>query len=1072
MRGLLVYRGNDQGKLADFLEEMILKAPLPPMQEERILVQTRGLERWFRWRFSKRNGVCSGLKFETPVEFVDGIYQKYMGGYPAASVFDAENLTWSIYNLIDQHEGEGALEKLNRYIGGDNLKRFKLSEKIADLFDQYLVYRPEIIDSWSQSVNPLSEDESWQSYLWRGLVENNAFQHPLQRHGDLMQAIQKSDQAPYPRVSCLFTSIMLPLHLQILNALSSVMEVHLFFFDPCPNWFWQESPHKKKQAWLKKKNMKRGLSEEDSHQLPGNELLHSWGQMGKHFLQAVFQFDFDDRSEFNREHFPATLLGHIQSDVFQDSPPQRDANAPPVEKDASLTIASVHNQLREVEVLYDYLLSCFDKSGVANLKQDEILVMVPDINEYAATIEAVFSNRFREHRLQYAFADTRFSRSTSCSSQFLSLLDILSSRFEKSAILSLLEFPAIRSKFKLSEDDLETVRTWVSEAGIRWGLDGGQKQQMGLPAEEQNTWKHGLERMLMGYAVSEETTVDGIYPYTAIEGREAAVLGNLCEFIDALQAAFRQCRTAVDLMGWQLRLHSLFKQFFDRKMANDHEIRRLENAVSKLQVFYDTSRYQSKCSLELVRSWLCGYLDREKTKLGFISGGITFCSMIPMRAIPFRVICVLGMNDTDFPRKETKLGFNLMKGETRPLDRDLKQSDRYLFLETLLSARERLYISFTGRSMVDNGVKQPSSVVSELLDYAEHGYGVKDLITEHPLTAYNQKYFRAGSGLFSYSQEDVDAALSLLTPMQSREAAYCAEAQWEHGDQIDLQSLVAFFKNPVKAFLVKEKGLALRSFDGDFSDEEAFQLEALEKYATQSEYVDAWKKGENSEHIQFQNLKAAGRLPHGHIGRAVYNKAVIEMKDMLSSLESKIANVPETRIEGQLEMVIDKKTVVLSGCVNDIYGYRRVVFRPTSSIKGKDVLELWIKHLFINSLEKRFDSAFHAKSGSPFTFQPMDSHHAQKAMQQLVRLYLVYKRQPMPFVPSVSYEYVNILSRENERSALFKAEKAWQNEMNYDNRDFSFNVCMKHFGIFTQPKGTKHFQTCAEKVFNFSGGSR
>src|SRR5690606_9535507 len=121
-------------------------------------------------------------------------------------------------------------------------------------------------------------------------------------------------------------------------------------------------------------------------------------------------------------------------------------------------------------------------------------------------------------------------------------------------------------------------------------------------------------------------------------------------------------------------------------------------------------------------------------------------------------------NDGDYPRPRAPAHFDLTENDYRPGDRSRRDDDRYLFLEALLSARERFYLSWVGRSVVDNAESPPSVLVAQLRDHladvlhSESGYDnvLEQLTTEHPLQGFSREYFRSASPesrLFTYSRE-------------------------------------------------------------------------------------------------------------------------------------------------------------------------------------------------------------------------------------------------------------------------------------------------------------------------------
>jgi exodeoxyribonuclease V gamma subunit len=1070
MKGLHFFRGNDQLKLADTLESIILANPLPPMTEELIIVQTRGLERWFRLRFAEKNTICAGLKFLSPVAFIQLLERELIPGTTDETIFDSDNLTWSVYRILKENLDDSTFSKIRNYIDGNERKAYRLSEKIADLFDQYLAYRPELIEAWTRGqALSTNEDEIWQKELWTRLITEFSDEHSLKKYTKLRDSIPRQNIIPFERVSLFLVSTSLPAHLDILEKLSEKTEVNLFFFDPGAEGYWLDDLSPRNRERLLEKSLSHGQDEDVFHTGDGNELLQSWGMMGKEFLRSISDLALQEHPGLLRNKKPTSLLHLIQTDLFHNFNRKHDPETDPFPLDDSLHIASAHSKVREIEILHDYLLSCFDKEGIPDLRPDDVLVMVPDINEYAAFINGIFENRIGPLKIPHSIADAKANHTSSCATQFISLLKTITGRFEASSVLSLLEFPPIREKFKISEQDFQWVQVCIHESGIRWGLDEEHRENYTATAWEENSWRHGLDRMLMGYAISKDTLVKGISPFTAIEGSSAAVLGYLMDFVQNLQNASSRIREEFKLDYWKDLLLDFLTTFFERSPETEKELNFVERAINNLDTFHSLCHFQHTIPLDIITTWLSDYIDKDQSSVGFISGGVTFCSMIPMRAIPFRLICILGLNDANFPRKEILPGFNLMKNENRALDRDIRKSDRYLFLEALLSAGDRLYLSFIGRSIKDNTGKQPSIVISELMDFLEHAYGIKDVILEHPMASFSKSYFTSGSRLFTYSQEDAKAASIPAKISQEEIAPEAPDSLEDVPSEIRLSEIITFFKNPMKYYLTIMKGTAFPRDISQTGDEELFNLNSLEKYLIQDKILTRNLHESPQADELYQLLNAKGKLPHGNAGRMIYEQTAFQTMELLERFKEAISGHPETSVSGKISFTIGNRNITVSGDVTGIYGTNHIKGRPTSSPKAKDILELMITHLFVNALDGPRASSFLSNQAKAIRFNGVSTEKAGHELQKLLNLFLVYRKKPMPFIPSVSYEYVKA-----GPDALRKAESYWNDPNTHDNSNVYFNICMDYFRIFKNPAQTRHFGECAIHVFSYAskeGGS-
>ncbi len=230
-----------------------------------------------------------------------------------------------------------------------------------------------------------------------------------------------------------------------------------------------------------------------------------------------------------------------------------------------------------------------------------------------------------------------------------------------------------------------------------------------------------------------------------------------------------------------------------------------------------------------------------------MTGGMTFCAMLPMRSIPFRVICLLGMNDDAYPRQTKPLGFDLMARNPRPGDRSRRNDDRYLFLEAILSAREKLHISYVGQSIQDNSIRPPSVLVSELLDYIEEGFEVpgekilEHIVTKHRLQAFSPEYFRKKGKLiqlFPGESARPHGRSWILTKKERRFITRGLPEPSEEWKTVDVNQLCRFLTNPAKFLLTQRLGIYLEEEEALFDETEPFEVKGLEKYQLEQELVE------------------------------------------------------------------------------------------------------------------------------------------------------------------------------------------------------------------------------------------
>lgn len=962
--GLMVVHGNRLEDLRDLLVEWLAHAPLAPLEDEVMLVQSNGIAQWLKLALARPRtdhgmGISAAVDMQLPGRFLWQAYRAVLGSeaVPAESPFDKSRLTWRLMRLLPAQLDHADFAPLRHYLGAnrdatdqpDPIKLFQLAQQIADLFDQYQVYRADWLEDWEHGRDvlrdelrghpaPLLAEQRWQPRLWRALLDDVG---PTQRdshraavHRAFMQraAGLTARPAALPRRIVVFGISSLPQQtLEALTALGRVAQVFLLVANPCRH-YWGDIIEDREllRAERHRHDAKPGMPAtprfEDLH-AQANPLLAAWGKQGRDYIRLLDAFDVPDAY---RDQFVAlsggidlftdlgtgSLLHQVQQaildlDPLPADPAQRRALPP---GDDSLRFHIAHNPQREVEILHDNLLAMFEAAQRAGrpLSPRDVMVMVPDIQTYAPHIQAVFGRIPPDdpRYLPCSIADRHGRGSAPLLVALEQLLRLPESRFAASDILDLLDTPALRRRFRLDDDDLPVLRRWIEDAGIRWGLDGAQKETFGLPAEEQNTWRFGLRRMLLGYAVGDGESLDGIAPYAEIGGLDAALLGPLALLLDRLDHYRLQLDQPATPAAWSERLRNLLADFFDagRDDADTVLLQRLHDALEAWEPACAeagrgpargaargakaASAHAAKSDpaplllpLAVVREHWLSAVDESRLSQRFLGGAVSFGTLLPMRAIPFRVVCLLGMNDSDYPRRTQAPDFDLMtsSGRQRPGDRSRREDDRYLFLEALLSARDTLYVSWVGRSARDNSELPPSVLVGQLRDYLAAGWknggpsglsghganhapnDLSDplplLTTRYPLQAFSQHYFENGSPLFTYAHEW----------QQARQRGPATEAQplppWHPEAALGIATLQGFLRAPAKTFYAKRLGVRFDAVAADAEDDEPFALDALAVHlAADALLRPALASGVETVVPAARRLREQGDLPPGPTG--------------------------------------------------------------------------------------------------------------------------------------------------------------------------------------------------------------
>jgi len=1053
--GFNLFVGNRMENLAGKLAAVLTNPPASPFMPEILVVQSRGMERWVSMQLAAASGICANVRFPFPRAIIQELFQAVLPAGETQRVFDPELAAWRIHDLLAACSSRPGFEPLSAYLARDDqgLKRYQLSRKIAQLFDQYLIFRPEMILNWEQGIIK-NEEERWQADLWHHLAADGRTIHPAALRRSFHEALGQ-EGAAFPglpeRLSLFGISYLPPFYLEIFQAVSPFLEVNLFLLNPSREfWFDIRSSREISRRLLRIADRRdEGLSEGRDDRGPdegalyleeGNSLLASLGTLGREFWSYLS--DFPSREEeLYTEPGEDSLLAAIQSDILN----LRERMGEGIPLDRSVQISACHSPMREVEVLFDSLLALLEEDPT--LQPHDIVVMAPDIEAYAPFIAAVFDTTDpvvppaeAPPKIPYHIADRTGIGGSPLLEGLLTLLKLPLGRLTAGEVLSLLEVDAIRNRFGLTEEDVDRIAGWVADCGIRWGIDGRSRLREGLPGIAANSWRWGLERLLLGYALParEDELFCGILPFEIGEGSEPSLLGTLATFTERLFATVESLAESRSPADWGQVLEEIRDGFFQGVEADEEGLGILRRLPSELRALQEETDFTGKISLAVLRSWLGEQFYEPKGDSGFLSRGVTFCSLLPMRSIPFRVICLLGLNNGDYPRRPLVPGFDLMARHHRPGDRSRRNDDRYLFLEALLSAREILYLSYVGQSMADNSRIPPSVVVSELLDTIRRGSapGQPDpeafLVAFHPLQAFSPANFKGQSSrFFSFSAENCRAALALqsrqpgaATPEREREEL---PEPTEGERQVSVSDLVAFFRSPARYFLKRRLGVRLTGAESEPEESEPFELEGLERYGVEQLLLEREIAMGNLEDL-YPVLSAGGLLPHGAVGRSRFLAVSGEIRSFVHRHAEVLRGEPRSSFDLDLEVGGFR----LSGKLEGLRSRGLVHYRYTT-LKGKDFLKLWLMHLLLQVARKREGNAPESLllgKGEAWIYPSTAGAHC--IVEKLLFLYREGLRRPLHFFPETSLAYATQRikgapqAQEGEESSLQAARTAWE----------------------------------------------
>ncbi len=990
-----------------------LSSPLSsPLTPEIIVVQSRGMQRWLSMELARMHGVCANVSWPFPNAFVLDMFSRVLPGITQPPLFEKDALTLRIMDCLSGLLSHRDFTRIRDYLEDDpaGMKRYQFSSLMADIYDQYLIFRPQMVLGWEQGASGGAYPENWQAALWRKVIEGSEAVHRARLKELFMEALPRTDAQLPERVSIFGISYLPAFHLDVLRALSEKVDVGIYCLNPCREYWADIMPESRV--------VRAGGS--DQHRESRNDLLAGLGRLGRNFLDMVLDLDPEQIDLFVQGD-ERTMLGRVQDDILNLRAPGGEGVLAVEEGDCSVQVHSCHSPMREVEVLLDTLLDLFER--VPGLEPKDVLVMAPDIETYAPFIRAVFDiGRDDPPRIPYSISDRSFRRSSRLADCLMAVLDLASSRFEASLVMDLLDRDAVRDRFGMAEEDVEKVQAWIAGAGIRWARDGRDKEALGLPWFPENTWEFGLKRLLLGYAMAGgDGLFAGIAPYDEVEPGCAELLGRFMDFVERLFAAVDALRQERGLAEWSGVLLDTIDALMDADEESAQDMLRLKASVRALDTIARDAGFTGDLSCDVVRHHLGRAFERAAEGTGFLERGVTFCSMLPMRSIPFRVICLMGMNHEAFPRRDYSSGLDLMALHPRRGDRSRREDDLSLFLEALLSARDVLTISYVGQGIQDNAPIPPSVVVSGLLEYLDKAFAAPKVVKKHCLQAFNAKYFMPGTGLFSFSKDNALAAKSLWAgprPGQGRPVLTGEpEEQWR---TVDLEGLLGFFRGPARFFLQRRLGVTLPREEEAVPDREPFTLSGLERYSLRQRVLSERLAGRGVE-ADLARYRAEGLLPHGVAGELTLRGLAHEVDAFLPLIARTMAG---RRFEKTtLTVAVDGFTVTGS---LDTLGNTGFLSYRFADVTPADLLRAWLSLLLLQAAypgEAATGTHIHAKG----VLELRPSPDPLAALRVLLEVYWQGLSRPVRFFPRSSYAYAEALKKyDSDERAMQAARRQWE----------------------------------------------
>ena len=979
--GLIALHGNQTEALADTVLAWLAAHPLQALEPEIVLVQSNGMAEWFKMRMAERQGICAAAQVELPARFVWRSYRQILGQaeVPRESPLDKTPMIWRLMRLLPLCLTEPAFAPIANFLRpGEPQRLLQLAERLADLFDQYQIYRADWLAAWEQGEDVLRtpgrpdvavpEGQLWQPQLWRRvLAELNEQERAATRPALLARILGALDSGqppvtPLARRVVVFGMSQMPLSLmQFLSSIARHSQVLIAVPNPC-RFHWADAiDGRELLRQQRRRHADRGGR--DLAQIPlaamhahAHPLLAAWGRQSRDYVRQLDAFDTSGDT--------AVQWGWPRVDVFEESGIEELAQAPLLQQvqqrirdlvplpehprleipavDDSVVFHQAHGLVRELEVLHDQLLHWLARpaaAGQAALAPRDVVVMLPAIEEAAPAIRAVFGQygRHDARHIPFDIADVGARASSPLVAALQWLLKLPQQRCRLSELCDLLDVPAVAARVGLRAEDLPQLTHWMAGAGIRWGLNHEQRSRLGLEAcgDPNSAW-FGLRRMLLGYASGAAVDAQGleaaqafagIEPYEEVGGLTAELAGSLASLLARMLQWWQTAGEVAAPQVWAQRLRALLDDFFVAQNDEDQALlAALDTALVSWQNACEQAGFESGIPLEVAQEAWLQALAEPALNQRFRAGGVTFCTLMPMRAIPFEVVCLLGMNDGDYPRRATRADFDLMAqpGQQRPGDRARRDDDRQLMLDALLSARRRLYISWAGRHVRDNSEQPPSVLVAQLRDYLAQGWQGEaggDLLAQrtqqHPLQPFSRRYFEPASGLSTFAREWHAAHRLGESEPRPEVAPYVPDPEVP----LTLVQLADFLRHPARVFLRNRLLVRFEQEEDVVEDEELFTVDGLTAYGL----VQQLQQGVRTQLAQssaagldvpaqlqrdVQRLARAGVLPLAGLGEREARSLLAQTAPSLLAWQQQMQQWPQAALRQRLllsdgELVLD-----------------------------------------------------------------------------------------------------------------------------------------------------------------------
>ncbi|QNE16953.1 exodeoxyribonuclease V subunit gamma [Kribbella qitaiheensis] len=1040
---LFLHRAERTDVLADGLGDLLAVPLADPFAEELVVVPAKGVERWLSQRLAHRlgaapgqgDGVCAGVRFTTPRSLVSAVL-----GLADDDPWAADAMAWPLLAVLDSSLDDAWCEPVARHLGHFDTgaeaelrqgRRYAVAARLARLFASYAVQRPTLLADWSAGRDTdgrgdaLDNDLAWQPELWRRLVGRTDAPPPNTRHTDTLARLRDQPESlELPTRLSLFGHTRLPAtEIELLTAVAEHRDVHLWL------------PHPSNALWERLSSVGTAAGDraaDTSYQQADHPLLATLGRDSRELQLALATAPATDR-HIPSPTAPDTLLGWLQHDLRGNLIASEGRHL--AADDRSVQVHACHGVARQVDVLREVLLGMLQADPT--LEPRDILVMCPDIETYAPLISARFGlgdlhdHGHPAHRLRVQLADRSLTQTNPLLGVASQLLGIAGSRATASQILDLAQTDPVRRRFRFTDDDLDTITAWVRESGVRWAFDQHHREPFGLAGYQQNTWRFGLDRILAGVTMSADSHawINTTLPLDDVGSTRIELTGRFAEFVDRLRTATDRLDGTRPLAAWLDALREGIDQLTRVVPDDSWQVGQVHREFA--EVAADAGPL-AETSLRLpdVRALLSSHLAGRPTRANFRTGTLTVCTMVPMRSVPHRVVCLLGLDDGVFPRFGLADGDDVLARTPMTGERDVRSEDRQLLLDALLAATESLVITYTGANEYSGQPRPPAVPLGELLDVLDRTTmtAVREaVLIKHPLQPFDRKNLEAGRlgtpGPFTFDPTVLVAARAAAGSRPSRPEFQAGQLPSARTEDIALADLLAFFRHPVKGYF-RALDLTLPWEVDGVSDVMPVEIDNLEKWSVGDRMLRDMLAGVNPNDA-LQAEWRRGTLPPGRLGWRTATEVRDEARQIAISAHPH-RQVGARAFDLDVDLGGGRR---LTGTVPSVYAYR-LVSVGFSRLDAKQLLSSWILLLALSAHDEDHNWTALAigrgrNPSSPASrlFGPVGPQ-ARALLADLTAIYDAGRREPLPLPLKTSFAWCQ--ARRTDDDPMTAAERRWR----------------------------------------------